>query len=56
MADVGVAVFNDNGAAAGEIHAAELLDVFAYSDWSSAVRCHDYLLRFDEPLDSFRVN
>jgi hypothetical protein len=37
MADVRVAVFDDNRAAAGEIHAPELFDVFAYSDWSTAI-------------------
>src|SRR5512138_3122061 len=40
MADVGIAVFDDNGAAAGKIHAAELLDVFADADRSGTVRCH----------------
>jgi hypothetical protein len=40
MADISVAIFDDNGTAAREIHAAELFDVFAYSDWSTAIGCH----------------
>jgi hypothetical protein len=40
MADICVAIFDDNGAAAREIHAAELFDVFAYADWGTAIGCH----------------
>jgi hypothetical protein len=45
MADIGVAIFNDNRSAAGEIHAAELFDILAYADGGCAVRCHNFLLK-----------
>jgi hypothetical protein len=44
VADISIAILDDDGAAAGKIHSSDLFDVLACSNRDGSIGCHAFLL------------